>query len=93
MALKKNTSALKRERQNLTRRARNKSTISAIKTQVKKTVQSIEAGEGEKTVDTYRKMASLVCKAAGKGIIHKNKAARHQSRLAKKMAKAAAPQA
>lgn len=87
MASKKNKSGLKRERQSLVRRERNKSTKSAIKTQLKKVRVAIEA----KDVDAVKKelinAQSCLDKAAVKGIIHKNKASRHKARLAKRAAK------
>ncbi len=87
MASKKNKSGLKRERQSLVRRERNKSTKSAIKTQLKKVRVAIEA----KDIDAVKKelinAQSCLDKAAVKGIIHKNKASRHKARLAKRAAK------
>ncbi len=88
MASKKNKSARKRERQNLKRRARNKSVISALKTQMKKVRTAITAKDQEKAKNELIKAESLLDKAASKGIIHKNKASRHKSRLSKQLFKA-----
>ncbi len=77
-------SALKRVLINQTKRARNVGVKSAIKTQVRK----FEASLGEDPAATaalHRKISSLLDKAARKGIIHKNAAARRKSRLAAKM--------
>ncbi len=87
MASKKNKSALKRERQSLARRERNKSVKSAIKTQLKKVRTAIEAKSIDDVKNELIKAQSCLDKAAVKGIIHKNKAARHKARLAKKAAK------
>lgn len=86
MASKKNKSALKRERQSLVRRLRNKSVKSAIKTQLKKVRVAIDAKDVETVKNELTKAQSLLDKAAVKGVIHKNKAARHKARLAKRAA-------
>lgn len=91
MASKKNKSARKRERQNLKRRARNKSVISALKTQMKKVKTAILTKDHEKAQSEFIKAESLLDKAASKGIIHKNKASRHISRLSKQIFKASLP--
>jgi small subunit ribosomal protein S20 len=88
LASKKNKSARKRERQNLKRRLRNKSTISALRTQMKKVRTAIQAKDAEKARAELVKTASMLDKAASKGIIHKNKASRHVSRLSKQVFKA-----
>jgi small subunit ribosomal protein S20 len=53
-----------------------------MRTYLKRVVKAV--AEGKKTVATteYRLMASAVDQLANKGLIHKNKAARHKSRLA-----------
>lgn len=88
MASKKNKSALKRERQSLKRRMRNRSFKSAIKTAIKKTIQLIEAKDIEAAKNAFIKAESLLYKAAVKGIIHPNNASRRTSRLAQKLNKA-----
>ncbi|MFN0245058.1 MAG: 30S ribosomal protein S20 [Planctomycetota bacterium] len=77
--------ALKRNRQNIKNRASNKATRSAMKTAVRK-VMSTEAKDGGKAgmPDAMRK----IDKAAKQGVLHKNAAARHKSRLARRLAKA-----
>ena len=76
-------SALKRARQSEIRRLRNK----AVKTTVKSTVKSVRASAGEATADAAKKelnaAQSVIDKAAKKGVIHRNTAARKISRLAK----------
>ncbi len=76
-------SQIKRNRQNEIRRARNKSTRSSLKTQIKNFLQS--ATEGDKTAaqEAYREVSRSLDKAAAKGVIHKNTAANKKSRLSK----------
>lgn len=75
-------SQIKRNRQNEIRRARNKSTRSSLKTQIKRFLQSAE--EGDKTAaEAYREVSRSLDKAAAKGVIHKNTAANQKSRLSK----------
>ncbi|MCX7991572.1 MAG: 30S ribosomal protein S20 [Proteobacteria bacterium] len=88
MASKKNKSAMKRERQSLKRRMRNKSVKSAIKTAIKKTIQLIESKDIETAKSAFVKAESLLHKAAVKGILHPNNASRRTSRLAERLSKA-----
>jgi small subunit ribosomal protein S20 len=67
-----------------TRTLRNQSVKSAIKTFVKKTRAAIVGGE-EQATEFLQQTASIVDKAAKRGIIHKNAAARRKSRLTKQM--------
>jgi small subunit ribosomal protein S20 len=77
MPIKK--SAKKRLRQNEKRRLRNRSTKSYLKTIEKK----VRNAEDKKEVDELLKKAyKAYDKAASKGVIHKNNAARHKSKLA-----------
>lgn len=79
----KHSSAEKRHRQSEERRIRNKSAKSAIKTSVKKftvSIQNKDAGAAEANLkETIKKLDT----AAGKGILHKNTAARKKSRIQK----------
>lgn len=67
---------------------RNSKTKRSLKTAVKAFHAAVKGG-GKKTADAHKKAQSEVSKAAKKKVIHKNKAARKQSQLAK-AAKAAA---
>ena len=69
---------IKRERQDIKRRARNVSNISRLRTQIK-TV--LEITDKEKAKVEYSKAVSFIDKAAGKGLIHKNTAARRKSQI------------
>ena len=69
------------------RRARNFPVKSSIKTAARKVVDGAQAGNQEEAQTLLAKASSLIDKAAGKGIIHKNTAARKKSRLAKRVNK------
>ncbi len=72
-------SAAKRLRQNLRQRAANKAVRSRLRTAVKK-VRA--AQESSRAVELFREAAKLLDRAASRGIIHQNQAARSKSRLA-----------
>lgn len=72
------------------RNLRNQSTKSEIKTFVKKTHAAIAAGDAAAVTAVLSKTVSVVDKAAKRGIIHKNAAARRKSRLMRRAAQAAA---
>jgi small subunit ribosomal protein S20 len=65
------------------RRQRNQAAKSAIKTYVKKVRVSAGAGDAETTDKALVQAVSAIDKAAQRGIIHKNAAARRKSRVAK----------
>jgi len=56
-----------------------------LRTAIKKVTKAIEAGDAKTADATLRAETSTLDRIAGKGIIHKNKAARHKSRLAAKV--------
>lgn len=75
-------SAKKRARQSEKRRARNVAQRSMIRTLIKKVVKAVEAKDKAAAETAYKEMVPVVDRYAAKGQIHKNKAARHKSRLA-----------
>lgn len=75
----------KRARQAIKRRAHNGSLRSMVRTYLKKVDAAIEAGNKEEAQATFVAAVSQLDKAASKGIYHKNKAARHKSRLSTKI--------
>jgi small subunit ribosomal protein S20 len=80
-------SQIKRNKQNEVRRVRNKAAKSEIKTRVKSVVTAATAGADAATTETAARLAvKRLDKAASKGIIHKNQAARRKSRLMKRLA-------
>lgn len=83
-------SAEKRIRSNERKRLRNKMYRSRVKTMIRKAEELIFAGKPSD--EALRDAISTLDKAAVKGIIHKNNAARRKSRLMKKLNdRAAAP--
>ena len=75
-------SALKRHRQSLKRRARNVAVKSSLKTTIKKVREAITQKDAEKAQGLLIQTTKALDKAASKGVIHKNNAARRISRLA-----------
>ena len=73
--------ARKRARQAENRRQHNASRRSAMRTQVKKVINAIAAGDKGAAEEAYKAAAPALDHAANCGLIHKNKAARHKSRL------------
>ena len=71
---------IKRERQDIKRRARNVSNLSRLRTQIKNVLQSDDKNKAQ---EDYAKAVSYIDKAAGKGLIHKNTAARRKSQITK----------
>ena len=79
-----NPSAAKRMRQEQKRRLHNRSIKSLVKTQITKARQAIDAeAEGSDAEDAVRAAVSSLDRAAKKGVIHPNNAARRKSRLMK----------
>ena len=74
--------ARKRARQAEVRRQRNAGQRSMLRTYIKNVVKAVAAGDSEAAQTAYRSAVPVIDKAVGKGLIHKNKAARHKSRLA-----------
>lgn len=79
-------SALKRIRQTEKRRIYNRTFRNRARTFVKKARQAIASDEIEKARETTRLAIQDLDKAASRGIIHPNNAARRKSRLMKKLA-------
>lgn len=73
--------AKKRARQNEKARKHNASLRSMGRTYLKKVVNAIEAGNLDAAKAAYAAAIPVLDRIADKGLIHKNKAARHKSRL------------
>ncbi|AFU98932.1 30S ribosomal protein S20 [Simiduia agarivorans] len=73
--------AKKRARQNEKARKHNASLRSMTRTYIKKVVAAIKAGDQEAAKAAFAAAVPVIDRIADKGIIHKNKAARHKSRL------------
>lgn len=73
--------ARKRARQGETRRRHNASFRSMVRTYIKKVDAAIAGGDHGAATEAYNAAVPVIDRMADKGIIHKNKAARHKSRL------------
>ena len=73
--------AKKRARQNEKRRQHNASLRSMVRTYLKKVDAAIATGDHGAAQEAYNASVPVIDRMADKGIIHKNKAARHKSRL------------
>jgi small subunit ribosomal protein S20 len=73
--------AKKRARQAEKHRANNASQRSQLRTEIKKTVKVLASGDAATARATYTAAVPVIDAMARKGLIHKNKAARHKSRL------------
>ena len=83
-ALMANTkSAEKRAREALAARARNVAHRSKVRSAVRKVVAAIGEGKKQEAAAALKAASPIIDSMARKGIIHKNKAARHKSRLAR----------
>jgi small subunit ribosomal protein S20 len=82
-ALMANTkSAEKRAREAGIRRARNMAHRSKVKSAVRKVIEAIRTGKKDEAQAALKAAAPVIDAMARKGVIHRNKAARHKSRLA-----------
>ncbi|MBV6271743.1 30S ribosomal protein S20 [Alcaligenaceae bacterium CGII-47] len=73
--------ARKRARQAVALNKHNTSLRSMLRTSIKRVRQAIEAGDQTAANAVFIKATSVIDRIADKQIIHKNKAARHKSRL------------
>lgn len=74
-------SAKKRARQAESRRKHNASRRSMMRTYMKKVIAAIASGDKNAAQAAFKTASSVLDVAAGKGLVHANKAARHKSRL------------
>lgn len=79
-------SAIKRNRQTVTRTERNRAEKSRMKSSRKKTLAAIESGNKDQAVKAASEFSSFVDKAAKRNLIHPNKAANLKSKTAKAIA-------
>ncbi|MCX9157155.1 30S ribosomal protein S20 [Niveibacterium sp. 24ML] len=73
--------ARKRARQALKARAHNASLRSRLRTAIKAVRKAIDAGDQAAAKQVFEQSMSTIDSVADKKIVHKNKAARHKSRL------------
>ena len=74
-------SAKKRAKQSEVRRARNASARSMVRTTIKKVIKAIDTGAADAARAALAAAEPVLDRYAARGLIHKNKAARHKSRL------------
>lgn len=74
-------SAKKRARQSEKHRQHNASLRSMVRTYIKKVVAAVAAGDKKLAEESFKAAQPVIDRMASKGLIHKNKAARHKSRL------------
>jgi small subunit ribosomal protein S20 len=73
--------ARKRARQATKQRAHNMSLRSTLRTAIKKVQKAVDAGDKNAAQAVFKESQGVIDSIADKKIIHKNKAARHKSRL------------
>ena len=83
-------SAQKHTRSDERKRVRNLKVRSRVKTFIRKAEQTITGSDSTLTLESVRQACAELDKAASKGVIHKNNAARRKSRLMAKFNKASA---
>jgi small subunit ribosomal protein S20 len=83
-------SAVKAHRQNVARREENRQLRTRLRRALRDIRATIDDGDVSQVKDALRSTISLVDKMAGKGLIHRNTAARYKSRLSSRVAKKSA---
>jgi small subunit ribosomal protein S20 len=78
-------SGLKRARQDVKLNAANTALRSKFRTVIKNVQKAVSAGDKAKAADLFQTAQTVIDSVADKGIFHKNKAARHKSRLSAKI--------
>ena len=86
-------SGLKRARQDVKLNAANTALRSKFRTVIKNVQKAVVAGDKAKATALFQSAQSVIDAVADKGLFHKNKAARHKSRLSTKVKGLAAPAA
>ena len=74
-------SAKKRAKQTVVRNARNAAQRSQLRTAVKKVVKALDANDAAGAEAAFAVAQPLLDRFSSRGLIHKNKAARHKARL------------
>lgn len=81
--------AAKRAKQSEKNRQHNTAMRSMMRTYIKKVIKAIASGDKTRAQNAYQSAVPVIDRMASKGIIHKNKASRHKSRLNSKIVKMA----
>lgn len=74
-------SAKKRAKQTLVRNARNASQRSMLRTAVKRVLKALDANDAAGAEAAFKTAVPILDRYSARGLIHKNKAARHKSRI------------
>ncbi len=74
-------SAKKRAKQTVVRNARNSAQRSQLRTAVKKVLKALDANDAAGAQEAFNVAQPILDRFSSRGLIHKNKAARHKSRL------------
>ena len=83
-------SALKAHRQNVVRREANRNLRSRLRGALRDIRAAVDSNDAAQVKDALRSTISLIDKMAGKGVIHRNAAARYKSRLSTRVTKRSA---
>jgi small subunit ribosomal protein S20 len=83
--LNERDSAAKRHRQSEKRRVRNRSIRSRVRSSIRKYLEAVDATNKDVASERLSEVTKLIDSAAGKGVYHRNTAARTKSRLHKKL--------
>jgi small subunit ribosomal protein S20 len=78
-------SGRKRARQDVKLNAHNTALRSRFRTVIKNVQKAVATGDKGKATELFKSAQAVIDTVADKGIFHKNKAARHKSRLAAKL--------
>lgn len=78
-------SGRKRVRQDVKLNAANTALRSKFRTAIKGVLKAVASGDKAKATETFKTAQSVIDSIADKGLFHKNKAARHKSRLSAKV--------
>lgn len=76
-------SAAKKARQAEKHRQHNAALRTRMRTAIKKAINAVKAGDADKATDAYKAAVPDIDTMVSKGLVHRNKAARHKSRLNK----------
>jgi len=78
-------SGRKRARQDVRLNAANSSLRSKFRTSIKNVLKAVATGDKSKATELFKTAQGVIDSIADKGLFHKNKAARHKSRLSAKV--------
>lgn len=74
-------SAAKRAKQAETSRQHNVALRSRMRTAIKKVIKAVDSGDATAAAESYRQAVPVIDSMVNKKLVHRNKAARHKSRL------------